>query len=72
VEKFRGYRRDRICRKYGWFRHMAQYCRKEEVKTKRELREGWFENRWELLKCRVMVCKEDWLAAHSKRREAQQ
>jgi len=38
----------------------------------RENRGGWQENKWELLKCRVMVCDEERKAVHSIRREAQQ
>jgi len=35
------------------------------------LREGWGENRWELLRCRVMACEEDREVVCSKRRETQ-
>ena len=40
VEKFRGYRGDKRCRKCSWFGHMAHQCRREEVKAKREQRGG--------------------------------
>jgi len=72
VEKFRGYRGDKRCRKCSWFGHVAHQCRREEIEAERELRGGWTENRWELLKCRVMVCEEERVAACSKRRKAQQ
>ena len=72
VERFRGYRGDTRCRKCGWFRHMAHYCRRAEIEAKREQRGGLQENRWELLRCRVMVCEEERKAARSVRREAQQ
>jgi len=48
VEKFRGYREDTRCRKYGWFGHMAYHCRKEEIETKREQRGGPFKNKWDV------------------------
>ena len=72
VERFRGYRRDKRCRKCSWFRHIAHQCRREEIEAERKQREGLQENRWELLKCRVMACEEERKAACSERREAQQ
>ena len=71
VERFRGYRGDTRCRKCGWFGHMAHHCRRAEIEAERELRGGLCENRWELLRCRVMRCDEEREAAHSMRREAQ-
>ena len=72
VERFRGYRGDKRCKRCSWFRHMAHQCRREEIEAERELRGGSCENRWELLRCRVMRCNEERKAVHSKRREAQQ
>jgi len=72
VERFRGYRGDKRCKKCSWFRHMAHQCRREEVKAKREQRGGSQENRWKTLECRVMRCDEEREAARSIRREAQQ
>ena len=72
VEKFRGYRGDTRCRKCGWSRHMAHYYRRMEIGAEREQRGGLCENRWESLKYRVMVCKEERMAACSIRRKAQQ
>jgi len=72
VEKFRGYRGDKRCRKCSWFGHMAHQCRREEIKAEREMRGGLQENRWEPLRCRVMRCNEEREAARSIRREAQQ
>jgi len=72
VEKFRGYRGDKRCRKCSWFGHMAHQCRREEVEAEREQRGGLQENRWEPLRCRVMRCDEEREAARSIRREAQQ
>jgi len=72
IEKFRGRRRDRRCRKCGWFRHMVHHCRRAEIEAEREQRGGSDENRWEQLKCRVMACEEERKAACSVRREAQQ
>jgi len=72
VERFRGYRGDMRCRKCGWFGHMAHHCRREEMKAEREQRGGWFDNRWEPLRCRVMACEEERVVACSARREAQQ
>jgi len=71
VERFRGYKGDKRCRKCSWFRHMAHQCRREEIEAEREQRERWQENRWEPLKCRMMACKEERKAARSARREAQ-
>jgi len=51
---------------------MAHYCRRKEIEAEREQRGRWFKNRWELLRCRVMACKEERLVACSIRREAQQ
>ena len=45
VKRFRGYRRDTRCKKYGWFGHMAHHCRRKEIKTEREQRGEWFKNR---------------------------
>jgi len=72
VERFRGYRGDKRCRKCSWFRHMAHQCRREEVEAGRELRGRSQENRWKTLECRVMRCGEEREAACSIRREAQQ
>ena len=72
VERFRGHRGDRRCRKCGWFRHMAHHCRRMEIKTEREQKRGLYKNRWEPLRCRVMACKEERRVACSIRREAQQ
>jgi len=72
VEKFRGYRGDKRCRRYNWFGHMAHQCRREEIKAEREQREGLKENRWEPLRCRVMACEEERRATRSERREVQQ
>jgi len=69
VEKFRGYRGDKRCRKCSWSRHMAHQCRREEIEAEREQRGGLQENRWEPLKCRVMVSEEERIVACSKRRE---
>ena len=55
VEKFRGYRGDKRCRKCSWFGHVAHQCRREEIEAERELRGGWTENRWELFRVRVRV-----------------
>jgi len=52
VERFRGYRRDKRCKKCSWFGNTAHQCRREEIKAGREQRGGWQENRWELLLCR--------------------
>jgi len=51
---------------------MAHQCRREEMKAKREQKREWFENRWELLRCRVMVYDEERKVVCSTRREAQQ
>jgi len=40
MERFRGYRGDKRCRKCSWFGHMAHQCRREEVKAEREQRGG--------------------------------
>jgi len=72
VEKYRGYRGDRRCKKCSWFGHRAHQCRREEVEAERELRGGSDENRWKPLECRVMRCDEEREAARSVRREAQQ
>jgi len=72
VEKYRGYRGDRRCKKCNWFGHRAHQCRREEVEAERELRRGLDENRWKPLECRVMRCDEEREAARSIRREAQQ
>ena len=72
VERFRGHRRDKRCRKYGWFGHMAHHCRRVEIEAEKEQRGGSDENKWKLLKCRVMACDEERKAACSIRREAQQ
>jgi len=72
VEKYKWYRGDTRCRRCRWFGHIAHYCRREEIKAKREMREGWFENKWELLKCRVMACEEERIEVHFARREVQQ
>ena len=72
VERFRGYRGDKRCRRCNWFGHMAHQCRREEIEAEKELRGGSEENRWEPLRCRVMMCDEEREAACSTRREAQQ
>ena len=72
MEKFRGYRGDKRCRRCNWFMHMAHQCRREEIKAERKLRGESCENRWELLRCRVMRCDKEREAVHSIRREAQQ
>jgi len=72
VEKFRGYRGDRRCKRCSWFGHRAHQCRREEIEAERELRGGLDENRWKLLECRVMRCDEEREAACSVRREVQQ
>jgi len=72
VEKFRGYRGDKRCRKCNWFGHMAHQCKREEIEAERELRGGLCENRWKPLECRVMRCNEEREAARSVRREVQQ
>jgi len=51
---------------------MAHQCRREEIKAEREQRGGLQENRWELLKCRVMACEEERKVGCSMKREAQQ
>ena len=70
VERFRGYRGDKRCRKCNWFRHTAHHCRKEEVEAERKQRGESGENRWKPLECRVMRCDEEREAARSIRREA--
>ena len=72
VERFRGYRGDKRCKKCSWFGHMAHQCRRKEIEAKRELRGGLEENKWEPLRCRVMMCNEERKAACPSRREAQQ
>jgi len=72
VERYRGYRGDRRCKKCSWFGHRAHQYRREEVKVERELRGGSDENRWKPLECRVMRCDEEREAVHSVKREAQQ
>jgi len=72
VERFRGYKGDMRCRKCRWFGHMAHHCRRMEIKAEREQRGGSCENRWELLRCRVMASEEERKVAYSARREAQQ
>ena len=72
VERFRGYRGDKRCRKCSWFGHMAYQCRKGEIEAEREQRGGLQGNRWKPLECRVMRCDEKREAACSVRREAQQ
>jgi len=71
VERFREYRGDKRCRKCSWFGHMAHQCKREEIEAEREQRGELQENRWELLRCRVMRCDEEREAAYSMRREAQ-
>jgi len=71
VERFRGYRGDTRCRKCGWFGHMAHHCRRIEIEAKREQSGGSYEDRWKPLKCRIMACKEERMAACSRRREVQ-
>jgi len=58
VERFRGYRGDRRCKKCRWFRYMAHHYRRIEIKAERELKGGLCENGWEPLRCRVIVCEE--------------
>jgi len=72
VEKFRGYRGDKRCRRYNWFRHMAHQCRRREIEVEREQRGELQENRWKPLECRIMRCDEEREVARSIRREAQQ
>jgi len=72
VERFRGYRGDKRCRKCSWFRHTAHQCKREEIEAEREQRGGSGENRWKLLEYRVMKCDEEREVACSIRREAQQ
>ena len=72
VERFRGYRGDKRCRRCSWFGHMAHQCKREEIKAERKLRGGSCENRWEPLKCRVMRYDKEREVARSMRREAQQ
>jgi len=72
VERFRGYREDKRCKKCNWFGHMAHQCKREEIKAERRERGGLQENRWKPLECRVMRCDEERKAAHSMRREVQQ
>jgi len=72
VERYRGYRGDRRCKKCSWFGHMAHQCRREEIEAEKELRGGLEENRWEPLRCRVMRYDEERETARSVGREAQQ
>ena len=72
IERFRGYRGDKRCKRCSWFGHMAHQCRRKEIEAERELEGESCENRWELLRCRVMRCDKEREAAHSMRREAQQ
>jgi len=72
MERFRGYRRDRRCKKCNWFGHRAYQCKRAKVEAERELRGGSDENRWKPLECRVMRCDKEREAARSTRREAQQ
>jgi len=72
VEKFRGYRGDKRCRRCNWFGHTAHQCRREKIEAEREQRGGLNENRWELLRYRVMAYDEKRKVAHSMWREAQQ
>jgi len=72
VERYRGYRGDKRCKKCSWFGHMVHQCRREEVEAMREQKGESQENRWKPLECRVMRCDEEREAARSMRREAQQ
>ena len=72
VERFRGYRGNRRCKKCNWFGHRAYQCKRREVEAERELKGGSDENRWKPLECRVMRCDEEREAVRSIRREAQQ
>ena len=72
VEKYRGYRGDRRCKRCSWFGHMAYNCQYEERLVAREQRRGLCNNRWNVLKSRVMGCKENRKVVHSEKREAQQ
>ena len=72
MEKFRGYRGDKRCRRCNWFGHMAYQCRREEIKAEKEQRGESKENRWKPLRCRVMAYEEERRAAHSERRKVQQ
>jgi len=72
VERFRGYRGDRRCKKCNWFGYRAYQCKRAEVEAERELRGGSDENRWKPLECRVMRCDEEREAVRSTKREAQQ
>ena len=38
---------------------MAYHYRRMEIEAEREQRGELFENRWEPLRCRVMVCEEE-------------
>jgi len=64
IERFKGYRGDKRCKKCSWFGHRAYHCRRAEIEAEREQRGGLQENRWKPLECRVMRCDEE--------REAQQ
>jgi len=72
MERFRGDRGDRRCKKCNWFGHRAYQCKRRELEADRELREGSDENRWKLLECRVMRYDEEREAARSIRRKVQQ
>jgi len=72
LEAFKGYRRDRRCRRCNWFGHMARHCQYEERMAEREQREELCRNRWNTLRTRVMGCEEDRKEVCSIRREAQQ
>jgi len=45
VERFKGYRGNKRCKRYSWFRYMAHQCKRKEIKAERELRGGSMENR---------------------------
>ena len=64
MERYRGYRGDKRCKRCSWFGHMAHQCKREEIEVERRQRGGSIENRWKPLECRVMRC--------DKEREAQQ
>jgi len=72
VERFKGYRGDRRCRKCGWFGHMAHHCRRMEIEAEKEQRGGSCKNKWEPLRCKVMAYEEKRMATRSVRREVQQ
>jgi len=71
-EMCRGRRGNRRCWQCGWFGHMARYCRYKEVMSARQGGREGSENKWEVLRTRVMAGEEDRHAACSAKRKAQQ